>query len=272
MWQRPAVRVMTMGRRRPSRGVVRLLCFVLTRVGGGSESASSCPAMGWMAQTRGPDAAGDDWMALAEGEIGASLARDGVGRGYEEALSSVLWRKRESVLVLDGRVIVDRSFLDHSKHPAHVVQVASANEIERLPNAAYVFSGGTRGVKRSGCKARFPLAVITKMNGYGQCGVLVPNPYFGPNVTLWDRDMRASLAAAAARPLEARDPRALWRGNISLRSCDNDSGNRARLAAAALSVARAGAGDGRRDVASTWVFSRKATPAREAHVWLRPGR
>ena len=46
-------------------------------------------------------------------------------------------------------------------------------------------------------------------------GVMSPNPYFGA-FDAWRGRSDAMAAAAAARPLEARVPRAFWRGGVSL--------------------------------------------------------
>ena len=76
-----------------------------------------------------------------------------------------------------------------------------------------------------------PTAVIAKVGGHRQCGALVPNPYFGPDLDAWD-------VAEDVVPFATRSSKALWRGNISSRPCDKDAGNRARLEACALSVER----------------------------------
>ncbi|KAH8045491.1 hypothetical protein JL722_14180 [Aureococcus anophagefferens] len=71
------------------------------------------------------------------------------------------------------------------------------------------------------------------MTGYDQCGVLVPNPYFGPDLDAYARQTGE----------RARSPgRGRWRaasaarsGGQHLAACDKELGNRA-LAATALSV------------------------------------
>merc|ERR1712147_5243 len=146
-------------------------------------NSQQCPPLGAMGRT----SSDPSLMAAAKREIQASLARDGKAASAQHALEDVLWNKKETVLILDNRVIVDRSFLRHAKHPAHAALAASVGARRALPNAAYRFSAGTRGVKRSGCARPFPLAVITKMTGYDQCGVLVPNPYFGPDLDAYAR-------------------------------------------------------------------------------------
>ncbi|KAJ1452525.1 hypothetical protein M885DRAFT_526895 [Pelagophyceae sp. CCMP2097] len=183
-------------------------------------------------------------MQILEDEIDASLVRSGFVASPEAVLRRVLWVPKETVLILDNRVFVDAKFLSASKHAAHLTFAASVAQRITLPNVAYLFSGGTRGAKR--CTRGFadevdlPYAVITKMSGYGQCGVLVPNPYFGPNVTDWGLEQADALLRAEARPLAQREMKAFWRGNITDRKCANDLGNRARLAAGALSVKHPG--------------------------------
>ncbi|KAH8064523.1 hypothetical protein JL722_1400 [Aureococcus anophagefferens] len=188
------------------------------------------------ARRHGPDVVRPVVDGRGEARDPRVAREDGKAASAQHALEDVLWNKKETVLILDNRVIVDRSFLRHAKHPAHAALAASVGARRALPNAAYRFSAGTRGVKRSGCRRPFPLAVITKMTGYDQCGVLVPNPYFGPDLDAYARQTGEARALARARPLASRVGRALWRGNISSRACDKELGNRARLAATALSV------------------------------------
>ena len=145
-------------------------------------------------------------------------------------LRAVLRSRDDFLLILRNRVFVDRAFLTKSKHAAHAAFVASVAKRIRLDNVAYRFSAGTRGVKRSSCRP-VPTAVIAKVGGHRQCGALVPNPYFGPDLDAWD-------VAEDVVPFATRSSKALWRGNISSRPCDKDAGNRARLEACALSVER----------------------------------
>ena len=108
--------------------------------------------------------------------------------------------------------------------------------------------------------SKWPTTVIAKKRGYGQCGILTPNPYFG-DLGSWNRLAAELRAAAAARPADARVPKAFWRGKIEnhewkrpprsinaarrlrLRyhgTCATswEEGNRARLAATSLTLAR----------------------------------
>ncbi|KAJ8603439.1 hypothetical protein CTAYLR_003972 [Chrysophaeum taylorii] len=129
---------------------------------------------------------------------------------------------RDTVVVVDQRVVVHRSFLEASKHAAHLRFVKSVVDRRRVVNAAYRFSAGTRGVKR--CDG-WPFVVIAKVAGYDQCGILAPNPYF---------DLLRERPVVVRPP--GTDRRVLWRGNITGRSCDKNAGNVARLAAASLTV------------------------------------
>ena len=104
----------------------------------------------------------------------------------------------------------------------------------------------TRGSLKSQVRTHSPSRVRPRSQGYGQRGVMVPNPYF-QDVGYWEAVRAHVKARAATRPFEARDPRAFWRGNIIDRwhppdvpgrgaPCENEFGNFARLQALSLSV------------------------------------
>ena len=192
-------------------------------------SATDCPPV--PATAMAGQRATANATALAAREVAATLRRDAPAPGAAAAVLRAVLRSRDDfLLVLRNRVFVDRAFLTKSKHAAHAAFVASAARRVRLANVAYRFSAGTRGVKRSSCRP-VPTAVIAKVGGHRQCGALVPNPYFGPDLDAWD-------VAEDVVPFATRSSKALWRGNISSRPCDKDAGNRARLEACALSVER----------------------------------
>ena len=90
-------------------------------------------------------------------------------------LGGVLWRPATSVLVYEGRLFADARFLAAEKHRKHANFMASVLHHERVPNVGYAFSGNSTGE----CPADVGVApcwVIAKTRGYGQRGVLVPNP------------------------------------------------------------------------------------------------
>ena len=200
-------------------------CLVLCA----GSSATDCPPVPATAMAGQRSTA--NATALAAREVAATLRRDAPAPGAAaDVLRAVLRSRDDFLLVLRNRVFVDRAFLTKSKHAAHAAFVASVAKRVRLGNVAYRFSAGTRGVKRSSCRP-VPTAVIAKVGGHRQCGALVPNPYFGPDLDAWD-------VAEDVVPFATRSSKALWRGNISSRPCDKDAGNRARLEACALSVER----------------------------------
>ena len=203
-----------------------LCCFLCLSLSVGATACPPIPSTAMAGQRSTTNA-----TELAAREVAATLRRDAPTPGAAaDVLAAVLRSRDDFVMVLDNRVFVDRAFLTKSKHAAHAAFVAAVARRRRLPNVAYRFSAGTRGVKRAGCRP-VPLAVIAKVGGHAQCGALVPNPYFGPDLDAWD-------AAQPVAPFATRSSKTLWRGNISARPCDRDGGNRARLAAGALSLAR----------------------------------
>ena len=155
-------------------------CLVLCA----GSSATDCPPV--PATAMAGQRATANATALAAREVAATLRRDAPAPGAAADVLRVVLRSRDDfLLVLRNRVFIDRAFLAKSKHAAHAAFVASVAKRIRLDNVAYRFSAGTRGVKRSSCRP-VPTAVIAKVGGHRQCGALVPNPYFGPDLDAWD--------------------------------------------------------------------------------------
>ena len=65
-------------------------------------NSQQCPPLGAMGRSASSD---PSLMAAAKREIQASLARDGKAASAQHALEDVLWNKKETVLILDNRVI-----------------------------------------------------------------------------------------------------------------------------------------------------------------------
>jgi len=161
-----------------SRYALLLWCAGITA--GPPAHSLECAPIGATAMSRGGALRSPAQMVAAlDAEIAASVARDAPrvvdDAGAVAAVAEIFRSRRYAVLLLDGRVIVDRKFLAESKHAAHVAFVASVMERAPLANAVYRFSAGTRGIKRRACRPA-PTAVITKVNGYDQCGVLASGP------------------------------------------------------------------------------------------------
>ena len=112
----------------------------------------------------------------------------------------------------------------------------------RLPNFAYIFEEGAKGITgartcvnmlaSNATDRQLPHVAIAKWNGYKQPGVLIPNPYFR-NLSTWERQQRRVFQ----RWSRDRDPRCVWRGTLTGKSCKGDFGNYARLCAIVRSVA-----------------------------------
>jgi len=108
----------------------------------------------------------------------------------------------------------------------------------QVPNAFYRLSSATEGPADCGAVT----LAINKQFGYAQCGVLIPNTYFGyGNLSVWARDNAKAAARAVAWP--ERTAAALYRGSLSPaawpepKDCGDAFGNHARLAAFAAARA-----------------------------------
>ena len=154
-----------------------------------------------------------DFQARIRASLEESLARyPAVENSTEDAarhMKSLLFEKKYSVLVYEGRIIVDRRFLEGGKNAKHVNVVASMLARGSLPNAAYFFSGESTGwcdVDKVGRPAVSPCLVIAKVAGHGMRGVLAPNPYF-EDVGSWESVRRGIRSWSERRPFDARRPR-----------------------------------------------------------------
>ena len=84
------------------------------------------------------------------------------------------------------------------------------------PQVIYDFASETTG--GSGCEQRTLKLAINKEVGYEQCGVLVPNSYFGGghgNLTMWASEVRGQ--DSKLEPFSARKGKAMYRGVITSR-------------------------------------------------------
>jgi hypothetical protein len=161
-------------------------------------------------------------------------------------LARVLWMRKFSVLVYEGKVVVDRRLLEGDKAAKHAAFVASAAARGPLPNGAYFFSGDSTGR----CEADAPdhavpspCLVIAKVSGHAMRGVLTPNPYY-EDLDAWAAVRARVRGAAAAKPFRDREPVAFWRGHLADSwhvvgdPCAAEAGNHARLAAVAAGMER----------------------------------
>ncbi|KAK7238675.1 hypothetical protein SO694_00020459 [Aureococcus anophagefferens] len=161
-------------------------------------------------------------------------------------LARVLWMRKFSVLVYEGKVVVDRRLLEGDKAAKHAAFVASAAARGPVPNGAYFFSGDSTGR----CEADAPdhavpspCLVIAKVSGHAMRGVLTPNPYY-EDLASWAAVRARVRGAAAARPFRDRKPVAFWRGHLADSwhvvgdPCAAEAGNHARLAAVAAGTDR----------------------------------
>ena len=173
-----------------------------------------------------------------------------------QVLQKVLWRfgsvkadkeRSNTVVIYNGRLIVDERFFNATSHSAHLAFVLSVMQRKQLPNVAYRLfpaqgSVGGPGSTLGGCATAQnygPHLLFAKPRGYCGCGTMIPNPYYGRdgNLTRWESMSRRMKAAAARRAFAQRDPRLVWRGQIRGHEglpCGADYGNGERLKAVAL--------------------------------------
>ena len=97
-----------------------------------------------------------------------------------------------------------------SKHPGHATMLREAADLVGLPNALYSLTTETTG-PNDGCQKSGPIELtINKQLGYDQCGVLIPNSYFGGNkgnkgnLTAWAKENKESRRDAV--PFDQRRP------------------------------------------------------------------
>ena len=110
-------------------------------------------------------------------------------------------------------------------------------------NIVYLYNSDTRGAcfHKDGKPRRRELqtTIIAKRDGrvaLTECGVLVPNPYFG-TVGKW-RSVIGSIDPGKLPPFDARADTAFWRGSLGdqAQNCLGDQGNYKRFQAASLSA------------------------------------
>ena len=89
----------------------------------------------------------------------------------------------KSLFIINGTLFATRRFLTTRKHESLAVMLyAAQGRSQPLPSVGFSVAvdatGGTRGNcnEDASVKVTTPTVVIAKRGGYGQCGVLIPNP------------------------------------------------------------------------------------------------
>ena len=174
--------------------------------------------------------------------------------GATELLREVLGSRVRDQLILirGGRLFTTHNFTHNTKHTYMLRLLAAVQRAGGpLPDAWLMYESSSRGKCHDldglgGHGRLLPTLVIAKLDGYGQCGILVPNPYFGYGDIndMWRLQTEALLAAN--RTAEERIPRVFWRGEVANHDahagkrkgypCKSERGNHARLAALALTA------------------------------------
>ena len=156
---------------------------------------------------------------------------------------------RGRIIIRDGRLVVDRKFLEDKKKSAHLNVLLSivAFHQKTLPNTMYLHEAGSTGMSKLGVDddnktgLMNVTTVIAKKYGYAQRGILVPNCYYGRNGRVFDK--WADVIAAVTkfrdrREWSERNPRVFWRGdftwNTTNKECERLSGQFARMDALSL--------------------------------------
>ena len=175
----------------------------------------------------------------------ARYAIDESHKATKLALRSALLDKTHAIWILQGRLFVHKAYLGEMKRELHLRFMNSVlrKKSELIKNTVYTFDEGASGPSHD-CDPHLPKLVIAKKNGEKQCGILVPNPYFGDLYRNWERERSALVALGRRRKWENRRPQLFWRGKIrgreavinKERDCSREAGNYARLQAASLTA------------------------------------
>ena len=134
------------------------------------------------------------------------------------------------ILILNGRVFAND---EGGKVKQHLAMVSRAvrERHSKVKNVAYLHNSEASGSCLQNKKGELlPTTLIAKKYSAKECGVLVPNPYFG-DLDHWSNVAQLLEDASRKHPYWKRDPRAFWRGHIRWRNkdCDHESGNIARF-------------------------------------------
>ena len=181
-----------------------------------------------------------EWQEAVRAERERSLAVF-KERG-EAALQDLLHGhvKRDRVVIVENRIYCHKTFVEQSiKNRMHLALLTSMQRMGfRLPNVVYLHTTSATGRSVKLQNRSLPTTMISKREGFGNKGILVPNPFFGGGDLLAWKDQCLTLESGPAF-LERR-PQVFWRGSVDNHKgdCDRDAGNYARLAAIALTVRR----------------------------------
>ena len=169
------------------------------------------------------------------------------------ALVQALVAKEHTVWIVDGELYVEKAFLGAMKSELHLrlmrTALANAKRLgmkdvitnkKQKKVLAYAFQSSASGSSK--CDANLPMFVIAKKYA-DQCGVSIPNPYFGDVYGEWQSDFKRLQELALKSDWSRRNPRVFWRGAIREHGeskkdarCERDSGNYARVSASALTL------------------------------------
>ena len=141
------------------------------------------------------------------------------------------------ILILNGRVFANN---EGGKVQQHLAMVARAvrEKHSKVKNVAYLHNSEASGTCIQDKQGNLlPTTLIAKKYSSKECGVLVPNPYFG-DLDHWSNVAQLLEDASRKHPYWKRDPRAFWRGHIRWRNkdCDHESGNIARFLGTLLTL------------------------------------
>mmetsp|Transcript_30156 Transcript_30156/g.93295 ORF Transcript_30156/g.93295 Transcript_30156/m.93295 type:complete len:508 (-) Transcript_30156:75-1598(-) len=177
-------------------------------------------------------------------------------------------KHRLPLLTFNGRIFAPPQYVVPFKNRGLVVMLASARRVRKkpLPNAVFSANMASRGGEVLTGQGEYPETVIAKKTGYGEfCGIMIPNPYPSHepahvgDLELWRYAVDEIRAAAKAQPVKKRDAKVFWRGSCANNEWERnryhamadqralligdgacagtyESGNRARLLAASLTV------------------------------------
>eukprot|EP00633_Aureoumbra_lagunensis_P002602 CAMPEP_0197303028 /NCGR_PEP_ID=MMETSP0890-20130614/51416_1 /TAXON_ID=44058 ORGANISM="Aureoumbra lagunensis, Strain CCMP1510" /NCGR_SAMPLE_ID=MMETSP0890 /ASSEMBLY_ACC=CAM_ASM_000533 /LENGTH=477 /DNA_ID=CAMNT_0042782775 /DNA_START=70 /DNA_END=1500 /DNA_ORIENTATION=- len=156
-------------------------------------------------------------------------------------LNEIISVKKSLLIIRDGRLYVYKKLWRAGKVKVKKIikLIADIATKYRLLNVVFLLSTTSAGDSvdsTSNDSSQIPYFVIAKKYGYNQAGILMPNPFFVDEGSLFKKWAQDRFGM--------RKPQAFWRGVVrwdmdeehSRRNCENADGLLARLRAISLSI------------------------------------
>uniref|UniRef100_A0A7S3K1V1 Glycosyl transferase CAP10 domain-containing protein n=1 Tax=Aureoumbra lagunensis TaxID=44058 RepID=A0A7S3K1V1_9STRA len=157
------------------------------------------------------------------------------GRSILRDMLNPLFDSRR-IIVMNNRIFVRKNFFAAEADNRHIEMLASMTKLVKIPNYVALFSSDAQGHCYNLNDRFLPTMVVSKIKGYQQPGILVPNQHAG-NLHNWSKVCREYEAMRRQSNWNNRTNKVLWRGKIEFTGkCIKDTGNFNRLAMASLTM------------------------------------